>query len=540
MVSIEKVLSRADEFLLQKIFGQQTIKILNHLNEGFIYNSDLKELILKLHTPENIILNRELRNIFIDLLKIDEITLLAKILGVFKKNILIQELYSQVKRLNFRSGSSNEESLFVFFEIPLRQKKNEKNIISQSTVDSSYPLFLHQRNASRRISDFLYTPPHRALLHMPTGSGKTRTAMNIVSDHFRLQEPSVIIWLAATEELCEQAVEEFEKSWSFLGNRRMEIFRFWGERDLDIDSISEGFIVAGLPKMVRKSNESKGHEFIAGLARKVSFIIMDEAHQAVANMYEYVLNGLLYSGEPKKLLGLSATPGRTWNNKEADQQLANFFSRRKVKLIVDGYGSPVDYLTDQGYLAKVNYSSLFYEMKTLTKEDLDKIQKSQEVPMNLLNKLAEDDQRNLLIVNEARRLTKNHKRIILFAPSVDSSNMIAFILQSLGIKAYSLIGDTNSNLRKDIISDFKNEDKDAKIICNYGVLTTGFDAPKISAAIIGRPTFSLVLYSQMIGRAIRGIRAGGNKEAEIVTIIDQSLPGFRSVAEAFENWEDVW
>ena len=78
------------------------------------------------------------------------------------------------------------------------------------------------------------------------------------------------------------------------------------------------------------------------------------------------------------------------------------------------------------------------------------------------------------------------------------------------------------------------------VVVNYGVLTTGFDAPATSAAVIARPTRSLVLYSQMVGRATRGTRAGGNDEAEIVTVVDPHLPGFGSVADAFKNWEDVW
>jgi hypothetical protein len=44
----------------------------------------------------------------------------------------------------------------------------------------------------------------------------------------------------------------------------------------------------------------------------------------------------------------------------------------------------------------------------------------------------------------------------------------------------------------------------------------------------------------MVGRAIRGPKAGGNNNAEIVTVVDQNLPGFGSVADAFVNWEDVW
>lgn len=44
----------------------------------------------------------------------------------------------------------------------------------------------------------------------------------------------------------------------------------------------------------------------------------------------------------------------------------------------------------------------------------------------------------------------------------------------------------------------------------------------------------------MVGRAIRGLKAGGNEQAEIVSVVDDELPGFRSVAESFYNWEDVW
>jgi superfamily II DNA or RNA helicase len=78
------------------------------------------------------------------------------------------------------------------------------------------------------------------------------------------------------------------------------------------------------------------------------------------------------------------------------------------------------------------------------------------------------------------------------------------------------------------------------VLCNYGVLTAGFDAPQTSAAIIARPTKSLVLYSQMVGRATRGPRAGGHSDAEIVTVVDTTLPGFGEMIDAFRNWEDVW
>lgn len=108
------------------------------------------------------------------------------------------------------------------------------------------------------------------------------------------------------------------------------------------------------------------------------------------------------------------------------------------------------------------------------------------------------------------------------------------------IDALFVAGETESGERERRIKRYKSSGSSKIVMLNFGVLTTGFDAPRTSCAIIARPTKSLVLYSQMVGRATRGLRAGGNKEAEIITVTDPNLPGFGSVTEAFQNWEDVW
>ena len=78
----------------------------------------------------------------------------------------------------------------------------------------------------------------------------------------------------------------------------------------------------------------------------------------MAPAYQHVLDMLRAGGLP--LLGLSATPGRTWNDLHEDQRLADFFFRRSVPLEVPGYDSPIDYLVDEGYLAKTDFVSLNY------------------------------------------------------------------------------------------------------------------------------------------------------------------------------------
>ncbi len=127
---------------------------------------------------------------------------------------------------------------------------------------------------------------------------------------------------------------------------------------------------------------------------------------------------------------------------------------------------------------------------------------------------------------------------LVHAHLIQASHIL--LITAYGTRAFSVTAETNPHERMRRIAAFKADGEESLVFCNFGVLTTGFDAPQITCALIARPTASLVLYSQMVGRAIRGPRAGGTSEALIVTVIDQNLPGFRSAAEAFTNWEDVW
>jgi DNA repair protein RadD len=114
------------------------------------------------------------------------------------------------------------------------------------------------------------------------------------------------------------------------------------------------------------------------------------------------------------------------------------------------------------------------------------------------------------------------------------SAMLAFE----GIKAYSLdsrFDDPESRRFK--ISEYS--EGRVKILINYSILTAGFDAPITNVAIIARPTDSLVQYSQMAGRAMRGVRSKGNTDCRIYTVQDD-IPAFKSVIHAFEHWDELW
>ncbi len=529
----DDLLSRADDETLFALLGNAPMRLLQQLDPGLATPARVRELAIGLYGRDGLLLNRKQRNLLFDLLKLEDARQLATIIG------LDEEPYNSLKSASFRRDSESERNLFNYFEVAIPENETHVQARSEETLNPRYALFKHQRDAAREVQAKLSEWPFRVVLHMPTGAGKTRTAMHIVAEHLRRSEPKLVLWLAHTEELCEQAASEFARAWDYLGNREVSLHRFWGAHALDPVKLSDGLVVAGLAKMYSSAKQSI--QFIATLADKTSLVIIDEAHSAIADTYKLILDVLIARKPRTGLLGLTATPGRTWADITIDEKLANYFGRRKVTLRIDGYDNPVDYLVDDGYLARVTYRPLYHDGgPELTRSDLKQITDHFDIPDRILIRLAEDEIRNLRIVTEVERLAKQHQRILIFAATVQHSELLSAVLRLRGLLSSSVTSMTPGPIRGRTIEEFRRDTDATRVLCNFGVLTAGFDAPRTSAALIARPTKSLVLYSQMVGRAIRGPRAGGNKEAEIVTVVDRGLPGFGSVAEAFNNWEDVW
>ena len=92
--------------------------------------------------------------------------------------------------------------------------------------------------------------------------------------------------------------------------------------------------------------------------------------------------------------------------------------------------------------------------------------------------------------------------------------------------------------RKNSISSFKDRENNVNIIINYGVLTTGFDSTNIECVFIARPTQSIVLYSQMIGRGLRGPKMGGNEECLLIDVKDNL--NIYDEHMAFSKFDNYW
>jgi superfamily II DNA or RNA helicase len=125
---------------------------------------------------------------------------------------------------------------------------------------------------------------------------------------------------------------------------------------------------------------------------------------------------------------------------------------------------------------------------------------------------------------------------LYFGPSVADAAIVAYLLRERGFRAAFVSGGTPEPVRRQIIEEFRRGI--LRVLCNCEVLTTGFDAPRVTHVVVGRPTLSQVLYEQMVCRGLRGPKFGGTDTCVIVNCVDEyarPAPEF-----GWEGWRDAW
>ena len=423
-----------------------------------------------------------------------------------------------------------------------RTKSPSKEIISpinQNNIkDWQFLLHSYQESIRKEITSFLIGNKKKLIVHMPTGAGKTRTMMESLCDFYRMTPKNnlLTVWMAYSDELCSQAVESFQERWQLRGTEQVQLVRFWGGRKIPEIDVSKPTLVITSFDTCYSALSSKNNDtfsFFAKLKRSNALTIVDEAHQAPAPTYADAINSI--TGQAK-LIGLTATPGR--GGGEEGNKVSDFFEKNKITLRGDfANPTPIKYLQNQNVLSDVTYYELEGSKLEIDQKHWEYIQKELKIPDEISQIIAEDTSRNISIIQQIIELADKDKQTIVFAVSVLHAQLLTICLKTQGIKAACIEGATPYAERVDGIERFKQ--CKLNVLINYGVLTTGFDAPKTDAVVIARPTLSVVLYSQMLGRGIRGLNMGGTKDCIIVNVKDNflNLPG---VDQAFTFFENDW
>lgn len=401
----------------------------------------------------------------------------------------------------------------------------------------------YQRSIAERVKQLL-EPAHeirRGLLSLPTGAGKTRVAVQALVEHMSQSEKDMrILWLAETDELCEQATQTWSQVWRAKGRAGtpMTLSRLWAGNEPN-ERDGHQVVVASLAKLdtVVKRNDGDWQEGYGWLVDP-TIIVVDEAHRSVGQQYTRALSAM---GGTKRvaematpLLGLTATPFRGFNATETEQ-LANRYHRNLLDEGVFPNDDVYGYLQEHGVLARINHHELLGADLELTDEELAHATQMRRLPESVENRLGKNDKRNTEIVRSVLELPED-QTALLFATSVENAKVLAALLTYNGVESRAVAGTTDPHARRRYIEDFKA--KRVRVLTNYNVFTEGFDVPKVDAVYITRPTFSPNVYQQMIGRGLRGPLNGGKEEVLIVNVAD-NLTNFGEEF-AFRHFEHLW
>ena len=150
-------------------------------------------------------------------------------------------------------------------------------------------------------------------------------------------------------------------------------------------------------------------------------------------------------------------------------------------------------------------------------------------------RLGESEARNTRLIESIKALPSDWP-VLLFATSVEHAHLMAALLSIEGVSAKAISGATDPGARRHYIEEFRKGR--IRVLSNYNVLSTGFDAPSLRALYVARPVFSPVLYRQMLGRGLRGPLNGGKERCLVVNVQDNIAQFGEQLA--FCHFEYLW
>lgn len=309
---------------------------------------------------------------------------------------------------------------------------------------------------------------NRVMLQLPTGGGKTITFVDICNTFIK-QNKRVFI-LVHRKELIDQTNEKLLKF------------------NLPISVIQSDYVykrfspiqVASVQTLVRRLDKN---------ILPPDLIICDEAHHSTANTYTSI-----YDNYPNsKILGVTATPIRS-----NGQGFNKIFETMVL-------GKSVKWLIENNYLVqpKIFANPLTFDISKV------KVTAGEYNDKALYQAYEENSTYGDLVKSYKQKA--DGKRAVVFAINIEHSQKIVEVYLNAGINAEHLDGSTPKNERIAILKRFR--DGVTKVLSNVGIITEGFDLPGIECVQLVRPTKSLSLYLQMVGR---GLRPADKKDNAII------------------------
>lgn len=341
----------------------------------------------------------------------------------------------------------------------------------------------YQERCVEAFKDWSKDPNDKlATVLLPTGTGKTLVISQCYEWMYN-QEGSAnlkLLWGAHRKELVEQAFETLK---NLIPNKIIEI-----EMGDNRASSNADIIVGSVQSFARNRKNMIGF--------KPNHIVVDEWHHFHENNTQY--NGLLEKYPDAKVIGATATAYRFTGGKLP-------LGRKLIEM-------------DIGTAIRHNYLVPIKPEILKTDISLANVHKQNgDFNITELSKTINVDKRNQLIVDRIIKAVKEEGRKgIVFAADVHHSHTLYELLKD-HVRAAEVYGTTDDDERSSIIEKVRAGEID--IVLNYGLFLEGFDAPILDMVCIARPTMSLGLYLQMVGRVLRLFT--GKTNALLIDVFDK-------------------
>jgi superfamily II DNA or RNA helicase len=407
------------------------------------------------------------------------------------------------------------------------------NIVA-SEADSRTLIMPHQQEAVDALTEYYditedINKEQNGLMVMPTGSGKTFTAVNWLLTS-GIANGYKIVWLAHRQELIDQTNNEFRKQAPVLTGSNIKKLKVLpvsgmnGHFKMSMASKADIYICS-----IASVANKYGYRFIRRMlgeaGKRKLIVVVDEAHHIVAPQYQKVLKRITEINQGRLLLGLTATPTRMQEN-DLKKLLKIFEVEKNIKEkkgTKNGfiYEVTLKQLLASGFLAKpirekVNteiHGEIEYEF---TPEDETYFETFAELSEKVMTQISRSSARNKIIVEQYIKNKERYGKTLIFAVNQMHAETLCSELKNQGIKCdYVVSGKAGT---QQTIADFKQNKFD--VLVNVQILTEGSDVPHIKTVFLTRETNSDSLLMQMIGRGLRGEKAGGTDVAYIVDFHD--------------------
>ena len=409
-------------------------------------------------------------------------------------------------------------------DMPIMIENINAQTITPALGKNPRQLYEHQEEAIRKLDAMDKRGSFRTLLVLPTGGGKTLTAAYWLLRN-AVDQNKKILWLAHRHLLLEQAAEAFARNayTDTMVNRTVVNYRIIsGMHDKPVHiQKTDRILIASKDSMIRSLDKLKNW-----LNGEEIYLVIDEAHHAVAKSYKKIIQYVADHTKSMKLLGLTATPFRTSEDEQG--ALKQVFTDDIV------YKTDLDTLIKKGILATptfIDCNTNIQFTEHLGVQALKSIENLDTLPENIVNDIAGSKERNRIIVDEYINNYEKYGPTIVFALNKNHAITLNALFnekgKKYGIKSEFIISEVQDMITGITISNADNERKieayrngEIQVLINVNILTEGTDLPKTHTVFLTRPTVSTTLMTQMVGRALRGLKAGGTKEAYIVSFVD--------------------